>query len=122
VAKNRFEQELEQAKEKAGAAKIVVRPVIEVPSIDIEDIRKNTPTAEPVQAPCSGQVVWQVDLLEKSTAPVVGTPYKTGDTICYVQTYYGFEPVKVMFDGKLLQIDVEQGKQVQKNQVLAILG
>jgi len=122
VAKQRFEQELEQAKEKAGAAKIVVRPVVEIPSIDIEDIRKNTPSAQPVQAPVGGQVIWQVDLLETSSAPVIGTTFKTGDIICYVQTYYGMEPVKAMFDGKLIQIDAPQGKNVQKNQVLAILG
>ena len=122
LAKQRFEQELEQAREKAGTVKVVVRPVLEIPSIDIEQIRRNNPKAEPVQAPCSGQVVWQVDLVEQSTPPVVGTPYKMGDTICYVQTYYGLEPVKAMFDGKLIQIDVPQGKQVQKNQVLAILG
>jgi len=122
LAKQRFEQELEQAREKAGTVKVVVRPVLEIPSIDIEQIRRNNPKAEPVQAPCSGQVVWQVDLVEQSTPPVVGTPYKIGDTICYVQTYYGLEPVKAMFDGKLIQIDVPQGKQVQKNQVLAILG
>ena len=122
LAKQRFEQELEQAKEKAGAAKIVVRPVVEVPSMDMEDIRKKYPTAEPVQAPCSGQIVWQIDLMEASLPPVIGTKYKVDDIICYVQTYYGLEPVKAMFDGKLIQIDVPQGKQVQKNQVLAILG
>lgn len=121
VAKQRFEQELEQAKEKAGAVKVVVRPVVEVPSMDIEDIRKKFPTAEPVQAPCSGQVIWQVDLMEQSTPPVVGTQYKAGDIVCHVQTYYGMEPVTAMFDGKLVQLDVPQGKQVQKNQVIAIL-
>ena len=122
VAKQRFEQELEQAKEKAGAAKIVVRPVLEVPSMDIEEIRKNHPAAEPVQSPCSGQIIWQIDLMEKSTPPVIGTKYKANEPICYIQTYYGLEPVEAMFDGKLIQLDVLQGKQVQKNQVLAILG
>lgn len=121
IAKERFEKELELAKEKAGAAKIVVRPVVEIPSLDIEAIRKKFPTAEPVQASCSGQVVWQIDLLEKSTAPIVGTQYKSGDIICYIQTYYGFEPVKAMFDGKLVQIDAAQGRKVEKNQILAIL-
>ncbi len=121
VAKQRFELELEQAKEKAGAVKVVVRPVVEVPSLDIVEIRKNHPTAEPVQAPCGGQIVWQIDLLDKSTAPMVGTQYKVGDILCYIQTYYGLEPVKAMFDGKLVQIEVSQGKNVEKNQVLAIL-
>jgi len=121
IAKERFKQELEQAKEKAGAAKIVVRPVLEVPSMDMDALLKKYPTAEPVQAPCSGQVIWQVDLMDKSTAPVVGTQYKTGDTICLIQTYYGVEIVKALFDGKLVKTDVAQGSKVEKNQVLAIL-
>ena len=121
IAKERFKQELEQAKEKAGAAKIVVRPVVEVPSMDMDALLKKYPTAEPVQAPCSGQVIWQVDLMDKSTAPVVGTQYKTGDTICFIQTYYGVEIVKALFDGKLVKTDVAQGSKVEKNQVLAIL-
>lgn len=121
IAKKRFEEELEQAKEKAGAPKIVVRPVVEVPTLDIEEIRKNHPKAEPVQAPCSGQLIWQVDLVEESSAPVVGTNYKTGEPICFVQTYYGLEPVKACFDGKLLQTDFPQGNKVQKNQVLAMI-
>ena len=121
IAKERFKQELELAKEKAGAAKIVVRPVVEVPSMDMEALLKKYPTAEPVQAPCSGQVIWQIDLLDKSTAPVVGTQYKTGDTICLIQTYYGVEIVKALFDGKLVKVDVNQGGKVEKNQVLAIL-
>ncbi|HEY5498788.1 MAG TPA: oxaloacetate decarboxylase [Bacteroidales bacterium] len=121
IAKERFKQELEQAKEKAGAAKIVVRPVVEVPSMDMDALLKKYPTAEPVQAPCSGQVIWQVDLMDKSTAPVVGTQYKTGDTICFIQTYYGVEIVKALFDGKLVKTDVAQGGKVEKNQALAIL-
>ena len=121
IAKERFKQELEQAKEKAGAAKIVVRPVVEVPSMDMDALLKKYPTAEPVQAPCSGQVIWQIDLMDKSTAPVVGTQYKTGDTICFIQTYYGVEIVKALFDGKLVKTDVAQGGKVEKNQALAIL-
>jgi len=121
LAKQRFEQELEQAKEKAGAPKIVVRPVIEIPSIDLDEIRINHPKAEPIQAPCSGQIIWQIDLMEQSTPPVIGTAYKKGDAICYIQTYYGMEPVNAFCDGILIQLDVPQGNMVKKNQVLAII-
>ena len=121
IAKQRFEEELEQAKEKAGTPKIIVRPVIEIPGIDIEELRKAHPKAEPVQAPCSGQLIWQVDILEKSTQPVIGTTFKKGDPICYIQTYYGLEPVKAEIDGKLIQVDMSQGNQVKKNQVMAYI-
>jgi pyruvate carboxylase subunit B len=121
VAKQRFQQELEQAREKAGAPKMVVRPVVEVPNFDVETLRKEHPKAEPVQAPCSGQIIWQIDLLDASTAPVVGTTFKTGETICWVQNYYGLEPVNAFSDGRLIQVEVPQGKQVAKNQVLAFI-
>jgi len=121
VAKQRFEQELEQAKEKAGAPIFVTRPVIEVPSMDVEAILKAHPTALPVQAPCSGQIIWQVDLLENSTPPAIGTSFKSTEPVCFVQTYYGLEPVKAGIDGKIIHVDIPQGKMVQKNQILAFI-
>ena len=121
VAKQRFEQELEQAKEKAGAPIHVTRPVIVIPSIDVEAIRRSHPTALPLQAPCSGQIVWQVDVVEKSGPPTVGTKYKANDPVCFVQTYYGMEPVKAGIDGKIIHVDIPQGEMVQKNQILAYI-
>jgi len=121
VAKQRFQQELEQAKEKAGAPKIVERPVVEVPAFDLDVLRKEHPAAVGIQAPCSGQIFWQVDVLEKSTAPVAGTFFHAGEPICWVQKYYGLEPVSAPADGRLIQVEVQQGKMVEKNQVLAFL-
>jgi len=121
VAKQRFEQELEQAREKAGTPKIVVRPVVEVPSVDVETLRKNHPAAIAVQAPCSGQVLWQIDYVDYSTAPLPGTAFRAGEPICWIQNYYGIEPVPASADGKILQVEVSQGKMVEKNQVLAFL-
>ncbi len=121
VAKQRFEQELEQAREKAGTPKIVVRPVVEVPSVDVETLRLNYPSAIAVQAPCSGQILWQIDYVDYSTAPLPGTAFKAGEPICWIQNYYGIEPVPASADGKILEIEVTQGKMVEKNQVLAFL-
>jgi len=121
IAKERFKVELELAKEKAGAPKFITRPVIEVPSFDVESVQKNHPAALPVQAPCSGQIVWQVDVVDASLPPVVGTTVKAADPVCWVQTYYGLEPVFSGIDGKLIQLEVSQGKNVQKNQVLAFV-
>jgi len=121
VAKQRFDQELEQAREKAGTPRIVVRPVVEVPSFDVETLRKNHPAANAVQAPCSGQIIWQLDYVDNSTAPLPGTAFKAGEPICWIQNYYGIEPVPASADGKILEIEVSQGKMVEKNQVLAFL-
>jgi len=121
IAKQRFEQELEQAKEKAGAPIYVTRPVVAVPSIDVENLLKLHPTAQPVQAPCAGQIIWQIDLLDASTPPVVGTAVKKAEPVCWIQNYYGLESVSTSIDGKLIQVDVPQGGKVQKNQVIAFV-
>jgi len=122
VAKQRFKLELEQAREKAGAPKIVERPVVELPKFDVMQIMNAHPEAQAVQAPVGGQVFWQVDVVEKSTAPQVGTLIKSGDPFCWIQNYYGLEPVLAPKDGKLIQVEVAQGKMVEKNQVLAFIG
>jgi pyruvate carboxylase subunit B len=121
IAKQRFLQELEAAKEKAGAPKLVARPVVEVPNFDVNRVQELYPKAQPVQAPCKGMVIWQYDVEDKSTAPVIGTKFKIGDTICFVEAYYGLEPVKALADGKIVQIETAQGTKVEKNQVLAFL-
>jgi pyruvate carboxylase subunit B len=121
VAKQRFNQELEAAKEKAGAPKIIVRPVVEMPAFDVQKIRELYPKSQAVQSPCKGTVIWQYDVVDKSTAPQPGTEFKKGDTICFVEAYYGPEPVKALSDGKLIQTEVAQGAKVEKNQVLAFI-
>jgi pyruvate carboxylase subunit B len=72
AAKNRFNQELDQAKEKAGTPIIVKRPVVEIPMFSFEEISAEYPHAKPIHAPCKGQVIWQYDLMDASTAPFEG--------------------------------------------------
>ncbi|NLE32016.1 MAG: oxaloacetate decarboxylase [Bacteroidales bacterium] len=121
IAKQRFEQELEQAKIKAGAPIFVERPVVEVPNIDAEGILKAHPGALAIQAPTAGQVLWQVDVTGPSTPPVVGAVVKQKEPFCWVQNPYGLEPVFPASDGRLIQVAVPQGKNVQKNQVLGFV-
>ena len=90
-----------------------------MPAFDAEAIQAKYPEAKPIQATVSGQVIWQVDVDDVSTAPVIGTEVKEGDVICFVQTYYGIEEVKALSSGKVIQIETKQGAKVQKNQVLA---
>jgi pyruvate carboxylase subunit B len=66
-------------------------------------------------------VIWQYDVEDKSTAPVAGSEFKKGDTICFVEAYYGLEPVRALADGKIIQIETAQGTKVEKNQILAFL-
>lgn len=121
VAKTRFEQELEAAKEKAGAPVIVIRPLVEIPAIDITKVTDKYPNAKAIQAPVKGQIIWQYDLIDQSSAPVQGTEFKKGDNLCYVQAYYGMEPVKIPITGTMVASYVKQGEEVLKGQVLAFI-
>jgi len=121
AAKNRFNQELEQAKEKAGTPIIIKRPVIEIPMFSFEEISKEYPSAKPVHAPCKGQVIWQYDLTDESTAPFEGSTIKQGDNLCYIQNFYGIEPVPVGYGGTIVGTYAEQGKEVQKGEILAFI-
>ncbi|MDD3911149.1 MAG: oxaloacetate decarboxylase [Bacteroidales bacterium] len=121
VAKQRFEKELEAAKAKANAPIIVERPVVEMPTFDVNKIVEQHPNAKPIQTTVKGQVVWQYDVADKSMAPVVGTAVKAGQTICFVQAFYGQEEIKATADGKLVVICAKQGQHVEKNEIIAFV-
>ncbi len=121
VAKDRFNKELEAAREKAGAPKIVTRKVVEVPAFDVEKVMAEHPKAMPVQAVAKGKLIWQYNVADESTAPVIGTKFKEGAPVCYIQTYYGVEPVYAPITGKLIQVEVKHNENVEINQVLCFI-
>ncbi len=121
IAKERFQKDLEAAREKAKAPKLVERPVIEMPKIDVEKIQQQYPNAHPVQAAAKGQVIWEFAPEGQSKEPVVGTKVKEGDILCYIQTYYGMEPVKALATGKLAVVSANQGSLVEKNEIIGFI-
>ena len=121
VAKERFEKELEAAKEKAGAPKIITRPVVEVPAFDAAKVMELHPNAMPVQAVAKGKLIWQYNVTDDSTALAIGTPVEEGKPMCYIQTYYGVEPVMAPKTGKVIQIEAAHNADVVINQVLAFV-
>ncbi|MDR1526479.1 MAG: oxaloacetate decarboxylase [Dysgonamonadaceae bacterium] len=121
AAKNRFNQELEQAKEKAGAPIIIKRPVVEIPMFTFEEITAEYPMAKPVHAPSKGQVIWQYDIRDASTAPFEGSTIQKGSNLCYIQNVYGIEPVEVGYGGTIVGTYVKQGDKVEKGQILAFI-
>jgi pyruvate carboxylase subunit B len=121
IAKERFQKELEDAREKAKAPKLVERPVVEMPKIDVEKIQQQHPDAHPVQAAAKGQIIWEFAPEGESKEPVVGTKVKEGDILCYIQTYYGMEPVKALATGKLAVITANQGSLVEKNEIIGFI-
>lgn len=122
VAKERFNKDLEERRAKAGAPKIVVRPVVEMPKFDLDSFVAAHPQAIPLQAPAKGQILWQLDVDDRSTAPAVGSAVKAGDCVGYVQTYYGMEEITAACDGRILAICSKQGENVVKNEITAFIG
>ena len=121
IAKQRFEQELEAAKQKAGAPIIVTRAVVEIPKVDVEKVMQRYPNAKPVQASVKGQVIWQYDMTDKSSAPVIGESVKEGEPLFFIQTFYGLEVVKAPFSGKIVQIYAAHGTTIDKGEIAAFI-
>lgn len=121
VAKERFNAELKDLKAKAGASITVVRPVVEMPKFNVEEYAKKYPHAVPVQAPAKGQLMWQLDVDDESTAPIAGTEVKAGKAMGYVQTYYGMEDVIPAVDGRVVAVTGTQGANVVKGEIIAFV-
>ncbi len=121
IAKERFNKELSELKAKAGAPIVVTRPVVEMPEFDVNEYVKKFPKARPVQAPVKGKMLWQVDVIDDSKAPVAGTTVKAGEACGYVQTYYGIEEVIPAVDGRIVAVTAPQGKDVVKGEIVAFV-
>ena len=121
IAKERFNKELEDFKAKAGAPINVVRPVVEVPKFDVDDFMAKHPEAIPVQAPVKGQLLWQVDVIDDSKAPVAGTKVEAGKAMGFVQTYYGMEEIVPAADGRVITVTGKQGEHVEKGEIVAFI-
>ena len=95
---------------KSGVAKVRFNKELEV---------ARTGRTVPVQAPARGQMLWQLDVMDVSSAPVVGTRVKAGEVIGYVQTYYGQEEIVSAADGVLATVTAQQGAAVSKGEIIA---
>ena len=121
VAKERFNKDLEALKEKAGAPKVVTRPVVEMPEFDVNAYVAKYPKATPVQAPAKGQLLWEVDVQDDSKAPLAGTAVKAGEPMGYVQTWYGMEEIVPAVTGRVVAVTGKQGKEVVKGEIVAFV-
>ncbi len=119
IAKERFNKELEDFRAKAGAPIVVKRPVVEMPEFDIDALAAKYPKATPIQAPVSGKMLWQIDVIDDSKAPATGTKVSTNKPCAYVQTYYGMEEVFAAVSGRIVAVTAPQGKDVVKGEIIA---
>ncbi len=121
VAKERFLNDLEAAKAKAGAPIVIERPVLEMPKFNIEKILEKYPDAQPVQAPVKGQIIWQVDVDDASSAPAVGTEVRVDEPMGFVQAYYGMEELRASVNGRVVAVCARQGDMVAKGEIVAFV-
>ena len=92
-----------------------------MPKFDIDALVAKFPNAKPIQATVKGQVIWQYDVADASTAPTIGTEFKAGKPVCYVQAYYGNEEIQAPIDGKIVAICAKQGDKVEKGEILGFI-
>ena len=121
IAKERFNKDLADLKAKANAPIVVTRPVVEIPKFSVDEYVAKYPKATPVQVPVKGQLLWQVDVDDTSSAPVVGTAVKAGQVIGHVQAWYGMEEVVAAVDGRIVAVLGKQGDNVAKGEIIAFI-
>jgi len=111
-AKKRFNAELETAISEKYAKQ----------NIEIPDIRMlKYPNAEPVVAPATGRVLWEIDYEDVSKEPVHGKAVKEKDMLCVLQTRYGLEQVNSFCNGRIVGIEKKQGEMASKGDVIAYI-
>lgn len=113
VAKKRFDEELQRAKDAELSSK----------GLSAEEVKKfKRAKAEPIMAIEKGRVIWEIDVVSASTAPAVGSEYQPNDTFCYVTTPWGtYDKVMANFKGRITEICAQQGALVSKGDVLAYI-
>ena len=113
VAKQRFEADLQKAKDAVLAKK----------GFSEEDIKKaKRAKAEPIEATEKGQVFWEVAVEHKSTAPAIGSAFNPEDHFCFITTPWGESvPQKANFKGRIVEICAKQGDFVDKGDALAYI-
>ncbi len=111
-AKKRFEVELEAAiKEKFS------KQNIEIPNIRL----LKYPNAEPIVAPATGRVIWELDYNEGSKEPVYGKLFRESEPVCTLQTRYGMEQIGSFCTGRIVGVEKKQGEMVRKGEIIAFI-
>lgn len=113
IAKQRFEDDLAKIRAEKQAVKGVTPE-------EIKALQRANYT--PVTAPASGQVFWEVDFEDSSAAPAVGTSYRAGSKMCFIQTNVLYTvDVVAGIPGRIREIVADQGAHVRKGDVIAYM-
>lgn len=113
VAKQRFEEDLSRLRAEEQAKKGYTPEDVKA----LERAKYNE-----VIAPVSGQVFWDIDMVDRSSEPAIGTSYRTGQKLCMIQTPETYTvDVKAGIAGRIREIVAKQGTFVRKGDVVAYM-
>lgn len=113
IAKQRFETELQKAKDAALGGTGVTPEQLQA---------LKHAKADAICAPESGQVVWEISVEGPSSAPNVGRTYEAGQLLCHITTRWGqMEPVYVGYTGRLAEVTAPQGSTICKGDAVAYI-
>lgn len=111
VAKQRFEADCE----KMRAQKMAKEGFSE------EDIQKaKHANAQPIEATAHGNMVWEYNVTDPSTAPELGHQVKEGDVFCYINTPWNtIDAQYANFSGRIVEVCKQQGDAINKGDIIA---
>ena len=113
IAKKRFEDDLQRAKDAALAKQ----------GFSEEEVKRmKRAKAEPVTAMEKGQIIWEIDVELPSMPPEVGHKYDPDDVFCYIATpWHTYDKVLANFSGRVIEVCAKQGALVDKGEPLAYI-
>ena len=115
MAKRRFEEDLEKARQAKGSKGLS----------DEELINKRRAGADPIVARESGRILWEVkggDEAEKSLEPYIGQTFKDGEQFCVIETPNGrLVSIPADMGGRIVEINAKQGDTIRKGDVIAYI-
>ena len=79
------------------------------------------PEAKQVVANTDGMVIWELAVNEPSMSKPLGTAYKEGEPVCWINAFYGLEEVPALYSGKLIEVVVKPGEKVHKGDIIAFM-
>lgn len=115
IAKQRFEEDLQKAKN----AKVSI-------GLSPEQIaEKRHAEADPIVAPETGRILWEIgggDEANQVLEPYIGKQYKEGDQFCTIETINSrLISVPADLGGRIVEITVKQGNTVRRGDVIGYI-
>lgn len=115
LAKRRFEEDLEKARQAKGAQGFS----------DEQITLKRREQADPIVAQESGRILWEVQAADeavKALEPYIGQTFKDGDVFCTIETSNGrLLSVPADMGGRIVEICAKQGDTVRRGDVIAYI-